>query len=126
MARKRNTFEFCFYLFETICKICTNFVHFVQINDSRHLITVCLSPNSKCLCFNSCKWTKHLNSYIQFFKIYYIPADESKIVIAPSKACKVFSTSQVKSTWPGVSIRLNLCFIQLKVIAADEIVIPIK
>ena len=52
------------------------------------------------------------------------PADASMIVIAPSSTRNAFSTSKVKSTWPGVSIRLSWCRIQGNVIDAEAIVIP--
>lgn len=73
------------------------------------------------------------------------PAKASKIATAPSITLKIIqfnyyyyyyfdqflylterSTSTVKSTWPGVSIRLILCWAQLNVIAAAVIVIPLS
>jgi hypothetical protein len=50
----------------------------------------------------------------------------SRIVTTPSRTLKLRVTSPEKSTWPGVSIRLIWCPNQLKLIAADLIVIPLS
>ena len=52
------------------------------------------------------------------------PATPSKTTTAPSRTRRLRSTSTVKSTWPGVSIRLMRWSAQKQVVAAAVIVIP--
>lgn len=53
------------------------------------------------------------------------PFPPSNIVTAPSSTRRLRVTSPEKSTWPGVSMRLIWHLFQLKLIAADRIVIPL-
>ena len=52
------------------------------------------------------------------------PATASKTATAPSSTRSDRSTSIVKSTWPGVSIRLIQVSFHLQVVAALVIVMP--
>ncbi len=52
------------------------------------------------------------------------PPTAQKRAIAPSSTRRLRSTSTVKSTCPGVSIRFTMCPRQTKVVAALVIVIP--
>ena len=52
------------------------------------------------------------------------PATPSKTTIAPSSTRRLRLTSMVKSTWPGVSIRLIWCPFHSVETAALWIVIP--
>lgn len=54
------------------------------------------------------------------------PLPPSKIVTAPSRTFKLLATYPEKSTWPGVSIRLIWHLLQLKLMAADLMVIPLS
>jgi hypothetical protein len=52
------------------------------------------------------------------------PATPSNTATAPSRTRSDRSTSTVKSTWPGVSIRLIVWSRHVAVVAADVIVMP--
>ena len=52
------------------------------------------------------------------------PATPQNTTTAPSSTRSERSTSIVKSTWPGVSIRWISCFFHSNVVAAAVIVIP--
>lgn len=54
----------------------------------------------------------------------WTPPTPQRSKTAPSNTLNALSTSIVKSTWPGVSIRLILWSFQSKWVAADWIVIP--
>ena len=58
--------------------------------------------------------------------VWYEPAEASSMATAPSKTRRAFSTSTVKSTCPGVSIRLIRCRCQRKEMQADVIVMPAR
>ena len=53
------------------------------------------------------------------------PLTPSIIVTTPSRTCRLRVTSPEKSTCPGVSIRFIWWLFQLKLMAADRIVIPL-